>query len=62
MKRNSEINSVNLNQMTKGGGAYSGLETVSVHDAKLELLSQPQATAKEENYQYSQFVTNPFSK
>ena len=62
VKRNSEINSLNLNQTNKGGGAFSGLETVSVNDAKLELLSQPNAMPKNENYpQYSQFA-NPFSK
>ena len=48
---------------SKTGGAFSGLDSVSVHDAKLELLSQPNATAKDhvEYSQYGQFA-NPFSK
>ena len=46
---NSEINSLNLYKMSNPG-TISGLDTVSVHnalqDAKLELLSQPNARPK----------------
>ena len=53
---------MNLYQAKKGG-AFSGLDSVSVHDAKLELLSQPNATAKDiaDYPQYNTFA-NPFSK
>ena len=52
-KRNSEIDALHL----KSG--LSKLESVSVHDAKLDLLSQQDAAR--DHYVYSQFA-NPFSK
>ena len=52
-KRNSEIDALQL----KSGLAK--LDSVSVHDAKLDLLSQQDAAR--DHYVYSQFA-NPFSK
>ena len=52
-KRNSEIDALHL----KSG--LSKLDSVSVHDAKLDLLSQQDAAR--DHYVYSQFA-NPFSK